>query len=145
MTPYNEDTATVWLKVSYSVCSMQMLSLGKSSGNSITINITHELKLGVQLFMSIYGLLVFLETAGPRRQGRRRYVFNSFLIMILYAIGAVGDEYSMFETLFERQGSGLRAVQINRLQAHKWWWLAHSACGSAVIWAGDGLLVREFK
>ncbi|KAG2005483.1 hypothetical protein CC2G_001885 [Coprinopsis cinerea AmutBmut pab1-1] len=57
--------------------------------------------VGIQLFMCLYGLSVFLETPKDLRSGRIPYIVVSFAIFVLSALTAVVDMYNIFRCLFE--------------------------------------------
>ncbi|RXW18368.1 hypothetical protein EST38_g7496 [Candolleomyces aberdarensis] len=57
-------------------------------------------EVGIHVFMSLYGLSVFLETPKHLRQGRRKYIMLSFLITILSALTGALDIAWMFQVLF---------------------------------------------
>jgi hypothetical protein len=45
---------------------------------------------GINLFMSLYSLTVFLETPEPQRKGRKRYIVASFMITVLFLVFIAG-------------------------------------------------------
>ncbi|KAH6881239.1 hypothetical protein BKA70DRAFT_1125905 [Coprinopsis sp. MPI-PUGE-AT-0042] len=87
---------------------------GVVSAKSRYANITLTfLDVGIQMFMCLYGLSVFLET--PKlgfqhkqlRKGRARFIILSFTIWILSAIPASIDSWVNFEDLFRSGPSGI--------------------------------------
>ncbi|KAJ2936551.1 hypothetical protein H1R20_g550, partial [Candolleomyces eurysporus] len=58
-------------------------------------------EVGIHIFMSLYGLSVFLETPKHLRQGRRKYIVLSFLITILAALTGALDIAWMFQVIFK--------------------------------------------
>ncbi|KAF6748200.1 hypothetical protein DFP72DRAFT_917207, partial [Ephemerocybe angulata] len=57
--------------------------------------------LGIQLFMCIYGLTVFLETPRTARKGRVPYIIINFVLFFLLSISALMDARFLFRLLFE--------------------------------------------
>jgi hypothetical protein len=51
--------------------------------------------------MALYGLSVFLETSGPQRKGRKRYIVVSFVITTLRALSGSLDMATYFQALFK--------------------------------------------
>ncbi|KAF9525205.1 hypothetical protein CPB83DRAFT_909338 [Crepidotus variabilis] len=117
-----EDMAALWLKSFYAI----------SSGAFVVI--------GIQMFMCLYGLIVFKETRPSQRNGRGIYIVISFLILVFYTFSATGDGYQIFELLF-KSTSAVDAQKRRRIDDHEWWSIACTLCSMFVNWIGDGILV----
>lgn len=90
--------------------------------------------------MSLYGLIVFLETPQSRRKGRRRYVFISFVITGLSTFSYSLDAAWIFKCLFDAT-SPLGVLENIVKYEHLWGRTASLACLTTVIFIGDALLV----
>ncbi|KAJ2936630.1 hypothetical protein H1R20_g455, partial [Candolleomyces eurysporus] len=96
--------------------------------------------VGIQIFMSIYGLSVFLETPQKLRQGRTRYIILSFVLTGLMALPASLDAAWIFNRLFgATSGLGFRHSINENVQV----WERYLSLGSAtaMILIGDALLI----
>lgn len=60
-----------------------------------------DVRVGIHVFMALYGLSVFLETPEHLRRGRRRYILASFAITTLSALTASLDVATYFRVLLE--------------------------------------------
>jgi hypothetical protein len=97
---------------------------------------------GINLFMSLYGLSVFLETPEAQRKGHRRYIVISIVLTGLFSISASLDMANYFQTLFK--STSLRHwYNLLELNFHQDWkfLLGYAAVGTYVA-VGDALLVR---
>jgi hypothetical protein len=95
---------------------------------------------GINLFMSLYGLTVFLETPEPQRKGRKRYIVTSFIITVLFSFGASLDMADYFQSLFKSTSpshwSELVAVSILDWKCR----VGYTVAGLFIA-VGDALLV----
>ncbi|EAU87090.2 hypothetical protein CC1G_05779 [Coprinopsis cinerea okayama7 len=96
--------------------------------------------LGLQLFMCLYGLSVFLETPHELRKGRIPYVVVSFAILTLSGLAAVRSGFMTFKFLYDSAGPGDIFRLINELES-AWHRIAAVVLIDAYIWLGDGLLL----
>ncbi|KAH6895053.1 hypothetical protein BKA70DRAFT_1531969 [Coprinopsis sp. MPI-PUGE-AT-0042] len=113
------------LQISYAESNVQLVSIG------------------LQLFMCLYGLIIFLESPREVRKGRVPYIFVSFLILSLSIVWAVTGSYSGYHTLFntvpgdqmrtkeamQRFGRGTAAYGVGRIVS------------TFIAFVGDGLLL----
>lgn len=97
--------------------------------------------LGIQLFMCVYGLAVFLESPREVRKGRAPYIFISFLIFFLYTITELNDGYQTFQLLYKARVV-TDITELRQQLDHSWWAITCLTSGMAVNWIGDALLVR---
>jgi hypothetical protein len=93
---------------------------------------------GINLFMSLYALTVFLETPKPQRKGRKRYIVASFVITTLFSFGASLDMAGYFHSLF-KSTSPSHWQELMRLQDWKYF-VGYTAAGLFIA-IGDALLV----
>jgi hypothetical protein len=96
--------------------------------------------LGIQLFMSIYGLSVFLETPKAMRKGRTRYIVVSFLLSGLSILVASLDAAWIFGLLFAST-SGYDFSYKFAPSTLTWERYLSNAATTAIILIGDVLLV----
>ncbi|KAF9529552.1 hypothetical protein CPB83DRAFT_905947 [Crepidotus variabilis] len=96
--------------------------------------------IGIQLFMCIYGLTVFLETPKNLRQGRLIYVFISFVILGLYCFAEIPLAYYTY-VLLDKPCTRLDTVKLQDKLERTWWSLADIWGSVLLFWLGDGLLV----
>jgi hypothetical protein len=95
---------------------------------------------GINLFMSLYALTVFLETPELQRKGRKRYIVASFAITILFSFSASLDMADYFQLLFKSTSpSHWRELQQQRLR--DWKYFAGYTAAGLFIAIGDALLV----
>jgi hypothetical protein len=85
---------------------------------------------GINLFMSLYGLTVFLETPEPQRKGRKRYIVASFMITVLFSLGASLDMADYLQSLFKSTSTP------------DWKYFVSYTAAGLFIAVGDALLVR---
>jgi hypothetical protein len=95
---------------------------------------------GINLFMSLYGLTVFLETPEPQRKGRKRYTVASFVIMVLFSFSASLDMADYFQALF-KSTSPSHWQELVLLNYQDWKYFASYTAAGLFIAAGDALLV----
>ena len=96
---------------------------------------------GINLFMSFYGLSVFLESPKPQRKGRKRYVAASFVITVLSALNGSLDMANYFQALFKSTSSDRWAELMTNFMENWKHFLSNTVLG-LVIMIGDALLVR---
>lgn len=97
---------------------------------------------GIHLFMALYGLSVFLETPKPLRTGRKRYIWTSFAITVLFGVCTSLDAANYFQELFvSTSASHFLEIRINNL--HNWNHLAVGAQFGILVLLGEALLVSE--
>ena len=95
---------------------------------------------GINLFMSLYGLTVFLETPKHQRKGRKRYIVASFVITVLFTLCGSLDMATEFQTLF-KSTSPRHWYEILPLHRQDWKFRM-SGTGLGLLTAvGDALLV----
>jgi hypothetical protein len=95
---------------------------------------------GINLFMSLYGLTVFLETPEPQRKGRKRYIVASFIITVLFSFAASLDMADCFQTLF-KSTSPSHWRELLRVNFLNWkHFVGYTAVGLFIA-IGDALLV----
>jgi hypothetical protein len=95
---------------------------------------------GINLFMSLYGLTVFLETPEPQRKGRKRYIVASFVITVLFSFGASLDMANYFQSLF-KSTSPSHWYELLLLNVLEWKYRVGYTVGGLFIAVGDALLV----
>ena len=96
---------------------------------------------GIHLFMALYGLSVFLETAESQRKGRKRYIAASFVITLLSVLTASLDMANYFQALF-KSASPDHWLELMGAYSENWKVLLSDAGLGLVILIGDALLVR---
>ena len=96
---------------------------------------------GINLFMSLYGLTVFLETPESQRKGRKRYIVASFVITVLSSSVASLDMANYFQTLF-RSTSPSHWYELLSLNRQDWKFRVGATAVGLFIAVGDALLVR---
>ncbi|KAG2004157.1 hypothetical protein CC2G_002747 [Coprinopsis cinerea AmutBmut pab1-1] len=69
-----------------------------------TGDVISTIGLGLQMFMAIYGLTVYLDTPLEAKKGRLPYIIISFIIFILSAIDMALNHYLEFRKLFYSEG-----------------------------------------
>ena len=95
---------------------------------------------GINLFMSLYGLTVFLETPEPQSKGRKRYIVASFMITVLFSLMASLDMANHFQSLFKSTSpSHLR--ELVELDFQGWKPFVSFIAAGLFITIGDALLV----
>ena len=97
---------------------------------------------GIQLFMALYGLSVFLEAPEPQRKGRKRYIAASFVITVLSALTGSFDMADYFQALFKSTSPGHLAELMDGGVFEDWKYYLGSTGVGLVIMIGDALLVR---
>ena len=95
---------------------------------------------GIDLFMSLYGLTVFLETPESQRKGRKRYVVASFMITVLFFFGASFDMAYYFQALF-KSTSPSHWYELFQLGGESWNYIVGYTVSRLYITIGDALLV----
>ena len=95
---------------------------------------------GINLFMSLYGLTVFLETPEPQRKGRKRYIVGSFMITVLFSFSASLDMANYFQKLFKSTSLShwYELVGVSDLD---WMYRVGYTAAGLFIAIGDALLV----
>ena len=95
---------------------------------------------GINLFMSLYGLTVFLETPKPQRKGRKKYIVASFVITVLFSLQASLDMANYFQSLF-KSTSPSHWYELFQLNYLDWqYFVGYTAIGLFIA-LGDALLV----
>ena len=95
---------------------------------------------GINLFMSLYGLTVFLETPEPQRKGRKRYIVASFMITVLFSLIASLDMANYFQTLL-KSTSPSHWRELLGVSYQDWkYFVGYTALGLCIA-IGDALLV----
>jgi hypothetical protein len=94
---------------------------------------------GINLFMSLYGLTVFLETPKPQRKGRKRYIVASFVITTLFSFASL-DMANYFQTLF-KSTSPSHWRELLRVSYQDWKYFVGYIAAGLFIAIGDALLV----
>ena len=95
---------------------------------------------GIQLFMCLYGLSVYLETPPALRKGRVPYIIISFLIFILSGVPAVLDCAWVFRVMFEAT-SGEDYLRLFSFYGDLPLRFTSEVMFTVVVFIGDGLLV----
>lgn len=94
---------------------------------------------GIQLFMCLYGLTVYLECPPEVRKARTPYIFINFIILFLYILGGLSDGYQTFQLLYFARVTNLG--EFRQQIDHSWWAIACLVSGTSVNWIADALLV----
>jgi hypothetical protein len=98
---------------------------------------------GINLFMALYGLTVFLETPAAQRKGRKRYIAASFVITALYTLSGTLDMAQYFQVLFKSTSPGDWARLMQPDEFHRnWKHMLSLASAGLFVMIGDALLVR---
>ncbi|KAG2004154.1 hypothetical protein CC2G_002744 [Coprinopsis cinerea AmutBmut pab1-1] len=95
---------------------------------------------GLQFFMCIYGLTVFVDTPSSSRKGRRPYMIVSFIILITWCITAALDAYSVFRSLSEST-SGEEFYRLTVSFEGEWFRVLSLFSLFLGLFVGDGLLL----
>jgi MFS family permease len=97
---------------------------------------------GINLFMAVYGLVVFLEAPAPQRKGRKRYMAASFMITIVFSFAGSLDMANAFQPFFSST-SPSHWRELVRLDYYESWRFLVTYIGVGLYIAiGDALLVR---
>jgi hypothetical protein len=100
---------------------------------------------GIHLFMTVYGLSVFLETPESQRKGRKGYIAASIVITALQACSACLDMAHYFQMLFQSTSPRHWGSLMNATFFKDWKYLVSSTLGFGLVtMIGDVLLVRKF-
>ena len=94
---------------------------------------------GIQLFMSIYGLTVYLETPPSIRKGRIPYIIISFLLFGLLGLSSVLDLSFLFRLLFN--STSPEDFIYLRQETNDWSVVLSQTLNNVVTFLGDGLMV----
>ncbi|EAU82939.2 hypothetical protein CC1G_09201 [Coprinopsis cinerea okayama7 len=103
-------------------------------------NVVDVLNIGLQLFMVLYGLTIFLDTPASLRKGRARYIVLSFIILVLSALAVIFDLFVQFETLYY-SGPGIEHARAMSRNFGHWAVFAKFAVTYAGIALADGILL----
>ena len=95
---------------------------------------------GIHIFMALYGLSVFLETAAHLRKGRRRYIATSFIITAFSALSASLDMAVYFQVLLN-SSSGRHWAQLMEVYRKSEGQLVSTAAVGCLLLIADALLV----
>jgi hypothetical protein len=95
---------------------------------------------GINLFMSLYSLTVFLETPEPQRKGWKRYMVASFVITVLFSLMGSLDMADYFQSLF-KSTSPSHWLELFQLSALGWKYRVGYTAAGLFIAVGDALLV----
>jgi hypothetical protein len=95
---------------------------------------------GINLFMSLYALTVFLETPEPQRKGRKRYIVASFAITTLFSLCASLDMAGHFQILFKSTCPS-HWRKLLRFNYQDWKFIVGYTAAGLFIAIGDALLV----
>jgi hypothetical protein len=131
-------------RITYAAYVLPLVSVGmylNLNPQQIPI-LTMYTKSGIHLFMSIYGLVVFLETPKHLREGRRRYIFISFFITLATILHVSLDVYWIFDMLFHAT-TPINFLEIAGDHYRTWGRITTISVLTAVISVGDFLLVRD--
>ncbi|TFK28300.1 hypothetical protein FA15DRAFT_665516 [Coprinopsis marcescibilis] len=123
---------------------------GGSQGNPIArITIAYAesnvqlISIGLQLFMCMYGFVVFLETPHSNRKGRIMYILASFSILALTVISTVANNVTNYNTLLNAvpgDPMGTRAA-MNRFGQGTIAYAVARISSTFIAFVGDGLLL----
>jgi hypothetical protein len=96
--------------------------------------------LGVQLFMCIYCLAVYLETSKIERSRRLPYIIFNFVVFALSAVGAfVGSELQFQREFYS--SSGMDVIVDSRALASGKLTVIVMFCACFVVFLADGLML----
>ncbi|TFK22032.1 hypothetical protein FA15DRAFT_623113 [Coprinopsis marcescibilis] len=97
--------------------------------------------IGMQIFMCLFGAIIFSETPRSSRKGRGPYIAASWLILVLFSLSQVADGVEVFN-LLANSTSHLQAVtQLKNQYEYSWWRISTTTCLYICNWVGDGLLL----
>ncbi|KAG2005012.1 hypothetical protein CC2G_003512 [Coprinopsis cinerea AmutBmut pab1-1] len=95
---------------------------------------------GVQLFMTIYGISIFLDAPKSIRKGRLPYIILNLIILFLSTLATVLDAYTDFTAMFFAFGPREYYAAAFELEG-QWPRLLSVTCLEVYILLGDGLLL----
>jgi hypothetical protein len=99
---------------------------------------------GIHIFMTVYGLSVFLETPVSQRKGRKGYMAASIGITALQTCSASLDMAHYFQMLFQSTSPRDWGRLMNTTFFKDWKYLVSSTLGFGLVtMIGDALLVRR--
>jgi hypothetical protein len=144
-----QRSLTVFARASYANYTLAMAGAGTwpKYAPSRTYELTGlrepslSLRVGIHIFMALYGLCVFVETAKPLRKGRRRYIVASLGITVLSTLSASLDIASGFQTLLKSSSSRDWLRLLKESQDRQWKHLLNSAAMGGLLMIGDAFLV----
>ncbi|KAH6907427.1 hypothetical protein BKA70DRAFT_1104685 [Coprinopsis sp. MPI-PUGE-AT-0042] len=111
-------------------------SYGNSAARShYAANSLSFIQFGVQLFMVVYGLSLFLETPKSSRKGRGRFILLSIAIILTSAVSTALDARNVFRNLYEGGPTGIEYIAV--------WRQGYEATNVAAGIAGDTMLVTN--
>jgi hypothetical protein len=100
---------------------------------------------GIHLFMTVYGLSVFLETPESQQKGRKGYIAASIVKAALQACSASLDMAHYFQKLFQSISPHHWGSLMNATFFKDCKYLVSSTLGFGLgTMIGDALLVRKF-
>jgi hypothetical protein len=112
-------------------------SISISHGTGTIVAITP----GINLFMALYGLSVFLETPEPQRKGRKKYIAASFVITAVFAFSGSLDMANYFQILFRSTSPG-HWRDLMAIYYKSWEYASSSIAFGLLFTIGDVPLVR---
>ncbi|KAJ2936310.1 hypothetical protein H1R20_g780, partial [Candolleomyces eurysporus] len=89
--------------------------------------------IGIQLFMCIYGQILFTESPDPLRRGRLPYIVVSWTIFLLFTLGQTINSHFVFNIV-----SGIVPLEEAKQDALM---ITGTVTVVAIQWVGDGLLL----
>ncbi|KAJ2915196.1 hypothetical protein MD484_g5206, partial [Candolleomyces efflorescens] len=113
------------------------------AARAIYANFTLSLVVtGIHLFMTVYGLSVFLETPESQRRGRKGYIAASIVITVFQTFSASLDMAHYFQMLFQATSPRDWGRLMNTTFFKDWKYLVSSTLGFGLVtMIGDVLLV----
>ncbi|EAU87201.1 hypothetical protein CC1G_10480 [Coprinopsis cinerea okayama7 len=110
-----------------------------AGGLYASINVA-MIDFGIQLFMCLYGLSVFLDTPKALRKGRLPYIAISAAILILSALATALDAYTDFTAMFFSMGPRAYYEAAFAMEG-QWPRFLSVTCLEVYVLLGDGLLL----
>ncbi|TFK21424.1 hypothetical protein FA15DRAFT_624011 [Coprinopsis marcescibilis] len=115
--------------------------LGMAFGEVMYVNIMLSLlDVGIQLFMFLYGLSVYLESPASLRKGRSPYIFLSFIIFAMACISGTIDCAFLFKVFMASTSPYDFLVQFIELDGTPVRFTSE-VMFTIVVFIGDGLLL----
>ncbi|EAU87084.1 hypothetical protein CC1G_05773 [Coprinopsis cinerea okayama7 len=97
-------------------------------------------EIGLQCFMTIFGLFLYLQSTTEQRRGRLPYIVVSFAILFISSFSAGLDALVTFRSLYTSAGPQ-DYIRIITILENGWHRVASTFCANAYVLIGDAVLL----